>query len=1356
MSNDFFESLKAEGELATRGEFSLDGDKAREKMERFQLVNPYYYILELVQAAHLIGATRISIEVDSDEVDVSFDGEGLTEEELSDVYSAAFSRDPDRLVQARRHFAIALTAIGAIEAAEVRLVMASARGRSQLVIDKNGERVEELGDQNGAPNGGLENRFYVKERFRFGHLMEFFEDAEELEEAKIVIERCRYSGIEIELNGEVVSKGHALDPGTTHVCDVTWGDERGVVGIRNKPFYAPGWRSTVALVQNGVLISQIQLEGRHVAVEAIFETSRLTKNLSQSAFVEDDAFAHLLESVLEDAIRASMTKWVEGLSVDSTHGFLRELARSVWEEVVETKASSESIAQGLATALERLPIWPIACQVEGADPVQFGSLQLMSYRDIVIGPPERPVAVSTRHFATVTRSVGVFLSTESSQGAMSALRAYSRRVWVDATEELARAEIVAKNKYRWRQRKWTSPQSELVSATGRDLPPATRPVSFSFTSGNYRVEIGRTHSSEGLQLVHVHKGHVLNSGRVPGRLPAARVVIEGEFEVDELFEAPLRTEALVAVYLDVIRRLPEIWIEFASRPGDIHDAESTSQLGVAALQVVTGTYLRFSLEAFGFSEALASELANHPEAPKYLRIGASDFTEKIGDRGARVAARLDALGPLGRVSMVPCYAEHASLEGLWESFESGGDVWTATLLEAHEYLGGNRWLRGPIVSDSYPWGYLVDATFEDSTDAVYHLVRDRAHRAFLYRPVFVVDRAIATERHLVHGEVRGPIAGGADGGADGGWRARWGLRDELERSGADLNVLYADRLLAMSSFDTIFALDIVVDGPGVEPNATVDGLKSDDFLADVEHAVVASARDALVELAGRLVDSEAEPLSGPECRLVWALASKGLDHSEPLSSSALVRDTHGDVLSAAQLRELGAAGAVHWVLAGHPVLEKIVAPGAAVIELPRIDVLIFLKRIVGGESRLVNCSSSEERQRVLEQARVRFYARSERSRVVPFAIATASVRHGDRTTIAGLIGEDIAKGEASTISTIAVCRDWREVAHRQFDTPYGRFRVIHDDPELRLDPEWIRPETSAPHAVGEAREACERVLVDYLGRVLESRDSQPHAIRTRVFGWLVQGWDRHDEWRESWNLLQSVSLFMGFDGRWRTMKDLRRLAESEVIYWVEKGQKPARVLPDLIVLQPEQIPFSRRVFGARLQRLEFSPAAAALGVSGTSTTLTGSTPPDIDEAAPTVPKVYEIEDREERELEREPSTTRPEDLVVAAVKELMRHCAQLANQRSGFLPATHIESLRIWGNDPKRAARITPDAVSIMGDHVATRYALEAPDDPIRQAFLASGVLTALNFHYEEIGDDDEQALQRALLERLNGSEQSL
>ena len=62
------------GTPTSRGEFLLHQERAREKLQQFQLVSPHHYVLEFLKAAWLLNATRVEFNLDSTNSQVRFDG----------------------------------------------------------------------------------------------------------------------------------------------------------------------------------------------------------------------------------------------------------------------------------------------------------------------------------------------------------------------------------------------------------------------------------------------------------------------------------------------------------------------------------------------------------------------------------------------------------------------------------------------------------------------------------------------------------------------------------------------------------------------------------------------------------------------------------------------------------------------------------------------------------------------------------------------------------------------------------------------------------------------------------------------------------------------------------------------------------------------------------------------------------------------------------------------------------------------------------------------------------------------------------------------------------------------------------
>src|SRR5690606_20095120 len=104
------DELRAGGELDSRGQFTLDRAQARAKMQKFQLDDPRRYVLELVQAAVLRGATAVSFEIDADDMRMRCDGQPFTAAELAELWGSIFADGDDRPLRGLKQLALGLNA----------------------------------------------------------------------------------------------------------------------------------------------------------------------------------------------------------------------------------------------------------------------------------------------------------------------------------------------------------------------------------------------------------------------------------------------------------------------------------------------------------------------------------------------------------------------------------------------------------------------------------------------------------------------------------------------------------------------------------------------------------------------------------------------------------------------------------------------------------------------------------------------------------------------------------------------------------------------------------------------------------------------------------------------------------------------------------------------------------------------------------------------------------------------------------------------------------------------------------------------------------------------------------------------
>ncbi|MEQ1570296.1 MAG: hypothetical protein ABMA64_31970, partial [Myxococcota bacterium] len=101
------------GVVVGRGGFRVDRKLGLEKMAKFQLEDPYRYVLELVAAAVCAGATAIDIDNDSDDFVIRWSGALPTQVELEGLFDHLFGDPDDARGQMLQHLAVgALGATG--------------------------------------------------------------------------------------------------------------------------------------------------------------------------------------------------------------------------------------------------------------------------------------------------------------------------------------------------------------------------------------------------------------------------------------------------------------------------------------------------------------------------------------------------------------------------------------------------------------------------------------------------------------------------------------------------------------------------------------------------------------------------------------------------------------------------------------------------------------------------------------------------------------------------------------------------------------------------------------------------------------------------------------------------------------------------------------------------------------------------------------------------------------------------------------------------------------------------------------------------------------------------------------------
>ena len=164
--DDLVAQLRAEGTVAAEGGFSLDREKAREKLRQFQLADPHRWVLLVVQALVDRGATSIDIEIDADDVRMRADGTPFETTDFEELYSSMFSAGPRR--PGLRELAMATNAAMALHPRFLRVD--SGDGTRAVRIELRRDAADRISPLAPAIVG---THVHVKERFRPGLLVRF-------------------------------------------------------------------------------------------------------------------------------------------------------------------------------------------------------------------------------------------------------------------------------------------------------------------------------------------------------------------------------------------------------------------------------------------------------------------------------------------------------------------------------------------------------------------------------------------------------------------------------------------------------------------------------------------------------------------------------------------------------------------------------------------------------------------------------------------------------------------------------------------------------------------------------------------------------------------------------------------------------------------------------------------------------------------------------------------------------------------------------------------------------------------------------------------------------------------------------
>lgn len=621
--DELLAALMQAGEVESDGAFTLDRDKARQKMQRFQLAEPARYVLELVQAAVLRGARQISVEIDQDDLHLRCDANPFSLRDFEQIYDALFIRSRSDQRQALRHLALGASTALSMKPAWVRVESGGAGGAFLELYKGDKER---MGKTKQAA-GGL--HVHVRQRGRLGVLWRLLGYAEHRQAEFVMLrEHCGLSMVPIEINGLPITVGYQL-PGTMFWMTFQHGNTRGVVGVMGNlsllshgsalpAGYPFGLHSTMHLMRNCVAFEIDKPPLLLPGFGTLVESPSFHLDISHQRVVRNQNY--------EEAVRLVLAQQIQLL--------IRECRRLSSGERSLPPHMLEGLLLALLSRLGSIdPLLRWAGRADtgpGQTPRGFpeavpGAEALLAARLFRTPQDQRvsldEVIAELRTFGTVAvatvRSTGVDLDRKAVLLLADSTRAEvfanlfpgcleDRNVASQAAHERA------KNLARWRKRK--------------QEPRLTFPAYLARTyvqKGGLRGEIGIRGadddplaapeqvlpSSGELRLTLLHQGGVLVEKRLASSLSRLHAVLAGEFSPNYAWDDVLPDDKLAAALRALLSALPELAEQLLAAP----EKALLQSKRLRALREIVLLSRSATAQA-----ALAQKLGLAPEKPEQL------------------------------------------------------------------------------------------------------------------------------------------------------------------------------------------------------------------------------------------------------------------------------------------------------------------------------------------------------------------------------------------------------------------------------------------------------------------------------------------------------------------------------------------------------------------------------------------------------------------------------------------------------------------------------------------------------------------------------------------------------------------
>lgn len=307
MSQDLIESLRSGSTRLGGGTLSLDREKAREKLRKFQLPDPHQYVLQLVRCAALAGARKVSFMIDADEMECIFDA-SLDFDGLRNIWDHGLAGKADAL----NALAIAIGASSVLEPRVIEIQTMRKGSEARLTIRGDDETfdVAQIDDPDDS------TRVYLRERPRLDHAFEFFSAISgTLAEIVALRKACAWTSMSVHVNRQQVSRLpewsseaplFIADRSTlarVEHTDPATGAAAGIQLERHGPL-------RIHCVRDGVLIGEFVDDNPPVPAVGYIEHPKFRTDLTSLSVVVDDQFDEIVSSLGLHVYYKALRRWL--------------------------------------------------------------------------------------------------------------------------------------------------------------------------------------------------------------------------------------------------------------------------------------------------------------------------------------------------------------------------------------------------------------------------------------------------------------------------------------------------------------------------------------------------------------------------------------------------------------------------------------------------------------------------------------------------------------------------------------------------------------------------------------------------------------------------------------------------------------------------------------------------------------------------------------------------------------------------------------------------------------------------------------------------------------------------------------